>query len=118
MKRILLISLCSILLLMGCSNSETSNIPKGMHPDTYNYGTNALSIMEKYNDAEINKHEADSRLDSLYNSLENIEFDGEYKQHNLEIKIDISRFQSAMFGISDDSTYSIADELREHLGLK
>lgn len=60
----LLILIMSVLLA-ACGSS----IPKGMSEKTYNYGTHALEIMEKYNSAEISKEEADKRLNDIKDQL-------------------------------------------------
>lgn len=121
-KFLSIIACFSLALFIGCGESK---IPEGMNQETYDIGVQALKIMDKYNDADITADEADSRLDSLYNKLDKLELksdpdDGDVwseEERNLDIKIDISSFQSNLHAYNDADTYSAADSLRDYLNL-
>lgn len=106
-----IVSISMIATLSACGES----LPEGMSQELYDTGVNALKIMDKYNDADINAEEAESRLESLHDKIDNMDLsDSESVQAHL-IQSDITLFNSRIVLSSD--TYTIADELRERLEL-
>ena len=140
MKRLYLVllitSLCFALYGCGASkgaNKKASNIPAGMNEKSYELGVKALKLMDKYNDAEIGKEEVDERLDNIYDALEELDDELREKEskekkaddyglgesfYNGTIQTDLLQFNQALFNISDESTFKVADELRKDLGMK
>ena len=112
MKKIMTIIITvalAAILLAACGK------PQGMSKETYNNGKKALEIMDKYNDADITKEEALSRLEDLEMSLDNeaetLE-DVIEKSNNTLVSTEIFFFISSLKGTGTESTYDIAENLR------
>ena len=95
-----------------------------MSQETYDVGVTALEIMDKYNSADIDADEADSRLDTLYSKLNSLDLNDEPESEyglsedsqNGFVKTCISAFQWDL--ISGGDTYETADNLRDTLDIK
>ena len=116
-KKIIIAVLLSSMMLTfsACGNS----IPEGMSEEVYDYGVKALNVMDKYNDMEISKDDADSRLDAIYDKLDSLD-SGDTSVDVLSISSSILTFQAALTigKNSSKDTYEVADELRETLGME
>ena len=114
--------------LSACSNKDES-LPEGMSQELYDTAVNALKIMDKYNDMDINAEEAEKRLKALYDKIDNMDLSDEPNKNEfltesdqaLSIKAEINSYIYALFCIISDKknefsdTYTIADELRGKL---
>lgn len=108
-KRIIISLLCGMLLMSGCSGK-----PKDMSDEVYEIGTQALEIIEKYNDIEITTDEAQLRIDKLYDQIEEIEEENPDDKYASTISSDILLIK---LGISSDSELSQYEQfLKNDLG--
>lgn len=117
MKKILIAAMTiAALILVACSGSSSK--PSGMSQKTYEIGCDVLKIMDKYNDGDLSKDEAISRLDSLDASLsreqKNIT-DSIERLSNSTLSAAIFNFIFAMNPDHGSSTYDIADRVRSML---
>lgn len=116
-----IVSISMIATLSACGES----LPEGMSQELYDTGVNALKIMDKYNDADINAEEAESRLDALYDKIDGMDLSDEPNKDEIwseslqahMIQSDIILYKNALSGFTSSDTYTIADELRERLEL-
>lgn len=114
-----IVSISMLATLSACGES----LPEGMSQELYDTGVNALKIMDKYNDADINAEEAESRLDALYDKIDGMDLSDEPNKDEicsesfqaLMIQSDIILYKNAL--LLNKDTYTIADELRERLEL-
>ena len=117
MKKLFIAStIIAALILVACSGSSSK--PNGMSQKTYEIGCDILKIMDKYNDAEISKDEAISRLDSLDSSLSKEQknlTDSIERLKNSTLSAAIVNFKFAMNPDHGSSTYDIADDVRSLL---
>lgn len=119
-----LITLLIITLLAASITACGNKIPDGMSQETYDVGVTALEIMDKYNSADIDADEADSRLDTLYSKLNSLNLNDEPESEyglsedsqNSFVKTYISAFQWEL--VSGGDTYETADKLRDTLDIK
>ena len=119
-----LITLLIVTLLAASITACENKIPDGMSQETYDVGVTALEIMDKYNSADIDADEADSRLDTLYSKLNSLDLNDEPESEyglsedsqNGFVKTCISAFQWDL--ISGGDTYETADNLRDTLDIK
>lgn len=115
-KTIIAVLLSSMMLTFSaCGNS----IPEGMSEEVYDYGVKALNVMDKYNDMEISKDDAYSRLDAIYDKLDSLD-NGDTFVYAGNVQTDILTFKAALTigKNSSKDTYEAADELRETLEIK
>lgn len=107
--------LFTVTILTACGSSK----PKNMTQTTYDIGCKALELMDKYNSADITAEEAEIRLKSLMNDLDDEQFTEEElleSSNNTLVNTNIFLFISALSQNGITSTYSEADDLRELLG--
>lgn len=115
--------------LSACGQDES--LPEVMSQELYDTGVNVLNVMDKYNEMDIDAEEAESRLDALYDKIENMnlsdepnkgEIWSESEQASL-IQTDIISYKHALYCSKYDikntasDTYTIADQLKEQLEL-
>lgn len=116
-----IVSISLLATFSACGKDES--LPEGMSQELYDTGVNALKIMDKYNDADINAEEAESRLDALYDKIDGMDLSDEPNKDEicsesfqaLMIQSDIILYKNAL--LLNKDTYTIADELRERLEL-
>lgn len=110
MKKLILL-FTIVILLTGCSR-----IPKGMNKQTYEIGSNALEIIQKYNKAEVNKEDAKSRVDDLADQLDALNLmDGEADE-NLWVKVQLQQFVFQLSGSGSGDTARVEKTLKGLLG--
>lgn len=101
------------IVLMACGSK-----PETMTQDTYENGKRALEVMEKYIDFQIDKDEAEGRLYSIKEALDEERKgidDVLQNTDNLLVSTSIHHFILAMDGISSVSIYDEAETLRGYL---
>ena len=116
-----IVSISLLATFSACGKDES--LPEGMSQELYDTGVNALKIMDKYNDADINAEEAESRLDALYDKIDGMDLSDEPNKDEIwseslqahMIQSDIILYKNAL--LLNKDTYTIADELRERLEL-
>lgn len=121
-----IIALIIFLSLLFSHSSNDESLPDGMSQELYDTSINVLKVMDKYNDMDINADEAENRLDTLYNKIDNMDLSDEPNdggiwseyERALIIKTKILSYEQALSGIGSEDTYTIADELREELEIK
>lgn len=107
-----IVSISMLATLSACGES----LPEGMSQELYDTGVNVLKIMDKYNDADINAEEAESRLDALQDEIDDMNLNDSETAQALSIQADINSYKLALLTNKSD-TYTITDELRERLEL-
>lgn len=112
-----LIALLMTASMFICMTACKDKIPNGMSQELYDTSVNALKIMDKYNDMDINADDAYDRLNGLYDKLDNMNFSGTESSQALLIKTYILSYTMALRNYTTSDTYTIADELREQLEL-
>lgn len=101
------------VILTACGDGK----PKEMRDDTYDLGCRALTIIEKYNSADISKVECMSRLKEIENSLGKLKFSEEEeraKEKNLIVEVAVSSYYYEIVSCGD--TYEKEKHLKECLG--
>lgn len=74
------------------------HMPIGMSQETYDIGVQALKIMDKYNDVEIDADNAAKRLEILKNNLEELDYNygSTHEENNLLVELHVSSFLSSL----------------------
>lgn len=107
----LLFMIILVICLTGCSKSP----PKGMNGRTYEIGSTALEIIQKYNKADVNKDNAKSRINDLADQLDDLNLtDKEYDQ-NLLVKIQLQQFVFQLSGSGSGDTDKVEKSLKNLL---
>lgn len=108
-KKAIIMLLCGTFLLSGCSGK-----PSGMSDEVYEIGSQALEIIEKYNDAEISEDDAQTRLSMLSDSIDDIKEENPDDLHAVTIGVDISGANLSLS--TNGNTYEWEEFLRKDLG--
>ena len=93
-----------VLLSVAFYMSNTKGMPKDMDTDTYNLGISALSITDDFIDTKITLSEAQTKLESITSSLDQLYVTNKNKV-TLSVKTDITSISTSIQYSSLSSTY-------------
>lgn len=113
-KRLLVI--ISILMIAAALTACGDVKPEGLTQEVYEIGCDALDIMEKYNNAEIDKDDAKDRISALYNKILNVPESSDWLENANKglIQNDLFLFNASL-GFNDGGTYDREKSLRDIL---
>ncbi len=116
MKKRLLVVISILMISAVLTACGGGTKPDGMTQEVYEIGCNALEIMEKYNNAEIDKENAESRISALYTKISNVPELSDVIENANKGFVESSIFLFKMsLDSNDGGTYDQEKSLRELL---
>ena len=115
MKKVSIITLVIFMMILFTACGESSSVPEGMNQVTYETGKTALEIIQKYNSADIDADEAESRIDTFYDKLDDLDLSGDEELNNISVLNQLDAFRMSVSGFEGYDTYTVESELKDIL---